>query len=87
VQSLGHCGSCHTPRGFGYQERGYDESSKTFLSGGINDYWFASNLRADPGCGLGRVPTDEIATFLKTGHGAGMRMAAWSRRSKIAFNT
>ncbi|MCE4547561.1 cytochrome c [Caballeronia sp. PC1] len=72
VQSLGHCGSCHTPRGIGYQERGYDESSKTFLSGGINDNWFAPNLRADTGSGLGRIAQEDIAAFLKTGHGASM---------------
>ncbi|EKS71511.1 MULTISPECIES: c-type cytochrome [Caballeronia] len=72
VQSLGHCGSCHTPRGIAYQERGYDESSKTFLSGGVNDNWFAPNLRGDSGSGLGRIAQDDIAAFLKTGHGAGM---------------
>ncbi|WP_061152474.1 cytochrome c [Caballeronia arvi] len=72
VQSLGHCGSCHTPRGIAYQERGYDESSKTFLSGGINDNWFAPNLRADPGSGLGRVTVEDLAAFMKTGHGAGI---------------
>lgn len=72
VQSLGHCGSCHTPRGIAYQERGYDESSKTFLSGGINDNWFAPNLRADPGSGLDRVTVEDLAAFMKTGHGAGI---------------
>jgi alcohol dehydrogenase (quinone), cytochrome c subunit len=72
VQSLGHCGACHTPRGAGYQERGYDESSKDYLAGGINDHWFASNLRSDPGAGLGRVSKEEIAAFLRTGHGGGM---------------
>nr|WP_244195390.1 cytochrome c [Caballeronia arationis] len=72
VQSLGHCGACHTPRGIGYQERGYDESSKTYLSGGVNDNWFAPNLRADPGSGLGRIAREDVAAFLKTGHGADM---------------
>lgn len=72
IQSLGHCGSCHTPRGMAYQERGYDESSKTFLAGAVNDNWFAPNLRADPGSGLGRVSAEDLASFLKTGHGAGM---------------
>ncbi|SAL86778.1 alcohol dehydrogenase cytochrome c subunit [Caballeronia arvi] len=72
VQSLGHCGSCHTPRGMGYQEQGYDEASTKFLAGGINDNWFAPNLRADPGSGLGRIAPNDIAAFLKTGHGAGM---------------
>lgn len=72
VQSLGHCGSCHTPRGAGYQERGYDDSSKEYLSGGVNDTWYAPNLRGDTGSGLGRVSQDELAAFLKTGHGAGI---------------
>jgi mono/diheme cytochrome c family protein len=72
VQSLGHCGSCHTPRGVGYQERGYDDSSKEYLSGGVNDTWYAPNLRGDTGSGLGRVSQDELAAFLKTGHGAGV---------------
>ncbi|SAL01338.1 alcohol dehydrogenase cytochrome c subunit [Caballeronia pedi] len=72
VQSLGHCGSCHTPRGMGYQEQGYDEASTKFLAGGINDNWFAPNLRADAGSGLGRIAPSDIAAFLKTGHGAGL---------------
>jgi mono/diheme cytochrome c family protein len=72
VQGLGHCGSCHTPRGLAYQERGYDESSKHYLAGGVNDNWYAPNLRADPGSGLGRIGEADIASFLKTGHGGGM---------------
>lgn len=69
VQSLGHCGACHTPRGPGFQERGFDESSKQYLTGGVNDNWFAPNLTGDPGSGLGRVSTQDIVSFLKTGHG------------------
>ncbi|WP_299815612.1 cytochrome c [Tardiphaga sp.] len=72
VQSLGHCGSCHTPRGAGYQERGYDDSSSNYLAGGVNDNWYAPNLRGDTGSGLGRGSQDELAAFLKTGHGAGI---------------
>lgn len=72
VQSLGHCGACHTPRGLGYQERGYDESSRYYLSGGVNDHWYAANLRSDAGAGLGRLSEAEIADFLKTGHGGGI---------------
>lgn len=71
VQSLGHCGACHTPRGWGYQERGYDESAPRFLTGGINDHWFAPNLTGDPGSGLGRMSAADIAHFLKTGHAGG----------------
>ncbi len=71
VQSAGHCGACHTPRGTGFQERGYDESSKLYLTGGVNDHWFAPALTGDMHAGLGRVPEGELAAFLKTGHGSG----------------
>ncbi len=72
VQSLGHCGACHTPRGPAYQERGYTESSRQYLTGGTNDHWFAPNLTGDTGAGLGRMHEDEIAAFLKSGHGGGL---------------
>ncbi|CAG9229356.1 Alcohol dehydrogenase (quinone), cytochrome c subunit [Paraburkholderia sabiae] len=72
VQSLGHCGACHTPRGAGFQERGYDESTKTYLTGGVNDHWFAPNLTGDNGSGLGRMNEADIASFLKTGHAGGV---------------
>ncbi|CAG9219298.1 Gluconate 2-dehydrogenase cytochrome c subunit [Paraburkholderia sabiae] len=72
VQSLGHCGACHTPRGPAYEERGYDEHSGRYLTGGTNDHWFAPNLTGDKGSGLGRVSEDEIASFLRSGHGAGL---------------
>lgn len=72
VQSLGHCGACHTPRGPAYEERGYSESSAAYLTGGTNDHWFAPNLTGDPGAGLGRVSAADIAAFLKHGHGGGL---------------
>jgi mono/diheme cytochrome c family protein len=71
VQSFGHCGSCHTPRGAAFQERGYDESSPQFLTGFVNDHWFAPNLTGTQGSGLGRIDEEELASFLKTGHGGG----------------
>ncbi|MGF6963613.1 mono/diheme cytochrome c family protein [Paraburkholderia sp. WC7.3g] len=72
VQSLGHCGACHTPRGPAYEERGYDESASAYLTGGTNDYWFAPNLSADPGSGLGRSSATDIVDFLRNGHGGGL---------------
>ncbi len=72
VQSLGHCGACHTPRGPAYNELGYTQSSPLYLTGGTNDHWFAPNLSGDPGSGLGRVSAQEIAAFLKQGHGGGL---------------
>ncbi|MCI0151754.1 cytochrome c [Paraburkholderia sediminicola] len=72
VQSLGHCGACHTPRGPAYEERGYDGDAHLYLTGGTNDHWFAPNLTGDPGSGLGRVPAQDIAAFLRSGHGGGL---------------
>lgn len=72
VQSLGHCGACHTPRGPAYEERGYTEASPLYLTGGTNDHWFAPNLSSDAGSGLGRTSAADIAAFLKHGHGGGL---------------
>ena len=72
VQSLGHCGACHTPRGPAYNERGYTQSSGTYLTGGTNDHWHAPNLTGISGAGLGRISAEDIASFLKKGHGAGL---------------
>jgi mono/diheme cytochrome c family protein len=68
VQGLGHCGSCHTPRGIFFQEKALDGTHAAYLSGGNLDNWFASSLRADPDSGLARWSEPEIAEFLKTGH-------------------
>lgn len=72
VQALGHCGACHTPRGPGYEERGYNDGDPLYLTGGTNDHWFAPNLTGDPDSGLGRLSADDIAAFLRHGHGAGL---------------
>ena len=63
VQGMGHCGSCHTPRGILFQEKAMSQegsSGKYFLSGSTVDSWHAVNLR-----NLWTVP--EIVSFLKTG--------------------
>jgi mono/diheme cytochrome c family protein len=67
VQGPGHCGSCHTPRGFAFQEKALDERRKVYLSGGLLDAWKASSLRANPNTGLGRWSEEDIVEFLKTG--------------------
>jgi mono/diheme cytochrome c family protein len=68
VQSLGHCGSCHTVRGWAFNEVALDESSDAYLGGALLDGWHASNLRGDPVVGLGRWSEQDIVNFLKTGH-------------------
>ncbi len=67
VQGPGHCGACHTPRGFAFQEKGLDERSSSYLSGGVLDNWSAPNLRGDLNTGLGRWSEAEIAEYLKQG--------------------
>ncbi len=67
VQGAGHCGSCHTPRGFAIQEAAMDESSGDFLAGALLDGWYAPSLRNDHNVGLGRWNEEDIVAFLKKG--------------------
>ena len=68
VQGLGHCGSCHTPRGIFFQEKALDQGGAKYLSGGNLDNWFASSLRGETKAGLAGWSEAEVAQFLKTGH-------------------
>lgn len=61
VQGAGHCGACHTPRGWAQQEKAVDEKDMAFLSGGELDGWSAPSLR-----GL-KISQPELVTLLKTG--------------------
>jgi mono/diheme cytochrome c family protein len=67
VQSLAHCGTCHTPRGLALQEQNLDGSSNVYLSGTALDGHSPINLRGDMGDGLGRWSQADIAELLKTG--------------------
>jgi mono/diheme cytochrome c family protein len=71
VQAAAHCGACHTPRGMGYQELAYDESSPHFLMGEVNDDWYSPPLRNSMGSGIGRLTEGDLVSFMKTGHAAG----------------
>ena len=70
IQGLGHCSACHTPRGIAFQEKARDESGSAWLTGGVLDGWFASNLTSEQNVGLGRWSDAELTTFLKTGANA-----------------
>ena len=71
VQGLGHCGACHTPRGFAWQEKALDDNSPNYLSGALLDAWYAPDLRGDMRTGLGGWSKDDLADFLKNGHNRG----------------
>lgn len=85
VQSLGHCGACHTPRGLAFQEIAYAETSPDYLTGAEVDNWFAANLRGDPASGLGRWSEADIVAFLATGHGG--KIAALGSMTDVIENS
>lgn len=62
VESLGHCGSCHTPRGLGMNEKALDSGEDNFLSGGSLNHWDVPSLRGVP-----RWSEQEIVDYLQTG--------------------
>jgi len=71
VESLGHCGACHTPRAITLQEKSLtDEGGAVYLSGGQVNNYVASDLRGDNVTGLGSWTEEDIVQFLKTGRDA-----------------
>lgn len=63
VQSLGHCGVCHTPRGIGFQEKTMGDAGPKgsyYLSGATIETWRALSLRT-------KRAVEDTALYLKTG--------------------
>lgn len=71
VETLGHCGSCHTPRNLLMAE----ENGKA-LSGGDVGGWHAPNITSDPISGVGGWSDAQIVDYLRNGHVAGRGVAA-----------
>lgn len=67
VEGLGHCGACHTPRGWAFQEKALGADDGAFLSGANLDDWSAPSLRQNRLSGLGTWSVADIVEFLKTG--------------------
>lgn len=63
VQGLGHCGTCHTPRGLSMAEQGLDHSSSQFLAGATLGGWYAPSLR-----GLSAFSDAELLDLLRKGY-------------------
>jgi mono/diheme cytochrome c family protein len=70
VEGMGHCGSCHTPRGFAMNEKAFDSADKAFLSGGELNDWPVPSLR-----GLPRWSQSAIVDYLQTGRNASAAVA------------
>lgn len=81
VQGPGHCGSCHTPRGFAFQEAARDQSDRRYLNGGRVDGWSASSLTADVATGMGGWGVQDIADFLQSGQND--RSMAFGKMSEV----
>jgi mono/diheme cytochrome c family protein len=62
VQGLGHCGTCHSPKGL----TGGDKADQ-FLQGANLQGWVAPNITSDPHRGIGAWSEDDLVQYLKTG--------------------
>jgi len=71
VETLGHCGSCHTPRNIMMAEK-----SGEALGGGDIGGWHAPNITSDPVSGIGGWSQDELVAYLRDGRAPGKGIAA-----------
>lgn len=62
VQTLGHCGSCHTPRGLAMNEKALTDAGPLYLAGGKVAGWATPALRGMPGWS-----EQDIVDYLATG--------------------
>lgn len=69
VEGLGHCGTCHTPRAFTMQERGFTASDPHFLAGTELNGWHTPQLRAggEAARGVATWNVQDIADYLGKG--------------------
>jgi alcohol dehydrogenase (quinone), cytochrome c subunit len=86
VEGLEHCGTCHTPRGLGLEEKALtDKGGPQYLAGGFVDNAVANNLRGDPLTGLGSWSEADIVQFLSTGRNA--RTAVFAGMSDVVTHS
>ncbi|MFC0337780.1 Cytochrome c, mono-and diheme variants [Kushneria avicenniae] len=73
VEGLGHCGSCHTPRGLFQQEKALnDDDGDEYLAGANLNDWLAPGLRGkgEDHLGVAGWREQDIADYLATGRNA-----------------
>jgi mono/diheme cytochrome c family protein len=82
VEGLEHCGTCHTDRGFGLQEKALSpQDGPQYLGGAVVDNYYASDLRGDMATGLGSWSEADIVAFLKSGRNS--HTAAFGGMSEV----
>jgi len=62
VEGLGHCGSCHTPRGLAMNEKAGGSADARFLAGGELVGWPVPSLR-----GMAHWSEQDVVDYLQTG--------------------
>ncbi|WP_244145626.1 cytochrome c [Paraburkholderia tropica] len=80
VESLGHCGSCHTPRGFAMNEKALDSSNALFLAGGSLNGWSTPALR-----GMSQWSQQDIVDYLQTGRNT--KAAVAGEMTSVVYNS
>ena len=88
VQSLGHCGACHTPRNLAGAEKATNEKEGgKFLAGAVIDGWFAQSLRTtgDGQSGLNSWTQKDLVDYLKTGRSA--HTSAFGAMAEVVGNS
>ena len=81
VESLGHCGSCHSPRGLAMNEKSVSSDAASFISGGELNGWTVPSLR-----GIARWSTQDIVDYLQTGRNSKAGVAG-EMTSVVAHST
>lgn len=80
VEGLGHCGSCHTPRGFAMNEKALDSSHALFLAGGKLNGWNVPALR-----GMSHWSEQDIVDYLQTGRNS--KAAVAGEMTSVVYNS
>lgn len=71
VTSLGHCGTCHTPRNSLMAER-----NSRFLAGANLGTWVAPNITSDADSGIGAWSIQDLVSYMRDGRAVGKGQAA-----------
>ena len=82
---LAHCGTCHTPRGLGFQEVALDETRAGYLGGSLLGGWQAYNITSDATAGIGAWSVDQLGQYLAKGDLPGVAQAAGPMGSEQAL--
>lgn len=86
AQGLAHCGTCHTPRGIGFQQVALDETGSGYLSGALLGKWEAYNITSDSNAGIGSWSPEQLREYLATGNVPGVAQAAGPMAEAVAHS-